>query len=189
MPKISPDLAAAIRRMPPDRKDKLLLRLVAKDKILIEQLNFELLEAQSTVDERVDELKSFIIKELSAVEHYYFTPGNLMMAMRSLNARITEHVKITKDKLSEVTLTIFLLHESIRLYANKLHRLSQERSSTLADYLFRRTDFTLKKAQKLHEDYHIEFKEDLQNILDFLYQYKPTAARIKETTIPRHWEG
>ena len=111
MPKISPDLTAAIRRMSPDRKDKLLLRLIAKDKLLIAQLQFELLEDKSTVEERVETLKALITKELKAVENYYFTPGNLMMAMRSLNARITEHVKITKDKLSEVTLTIFLLEE------------------------------------------------------------------------------
>lgn len=188
MPKISPDLAAAIRRMPPDRKDKLLLRLVAKDKILIEQLNFELLEAQSTVEDRVEDLKKLITKELNEVEKYYFTPGNLMMTMRSLNARITEHVKITKDKLSEVMLTLFLLTRPFELYFNRLQQFPSYRSDTFAEYVLRRTQFVIKKAEKLHEDYYIEFREDLQKLLDFIYTYKPTAVQVKDTDIPRHWE-
>ncbi len=189
MPKINPDLVAAIRRMPPDRKDKLLLRLIAKDKILIAQLQFELLEAKSTVEERVDDVKEFISKELKAVESYYFTPGNLMMAMRSLNARITEHVKITKDKLSEVTLTIFLLNETFKLYYPRLQQFSVDRSDTLATYILRRTVFLLKKAEKLHADYHLEFSDDLQSLLNFIHHYKPTASEVKEYNIPQRWEG
>lgn len=189
MPKISPDLAAAIRRMPPDRKDKLLLRLIAKDKILIEQLNYELIEGKSTVEERVDELKKFILKEVKAVENYYFTPGNLMMVMRSLNARITEHVKITKDKVGEVTLTIYLLLETFKLYYARLQHFPAERSSALAIYVLRRTVFLLKKTEKLHEDYFIEFSADLQSLLDFIYNYKPTALIVKEYDIPKQWEG
>jgi hypothetical protein len=189
MPKINPALSAAILQMPKDKKDKLLLRLIAKDALLIKQLHFDLLEDQSGVEERVDEVKAGIASVLKEAEKYRFTPGELMMTMRSLNARITEHVKVTKDQLSEVTLTIFLLHQAFEIHLSSLQKFSADRSHTFAEYVLRRTDFVLKKADKLHEDYHLEFADTLQKLLDFIHQFKPTAVLAKELGVPRHWGG
>lgn len=187
MPKISPELTAAIRLLSPDRKDKLLLRLIAKDKMLIAQLHFELLEAKESVEDRVAALKQVIQQELEAVGKYYFTPGNLLMVMRFLNARITEHVKITKDKLSEVTLTLYLLAEAFRQYFPKLQKFSAHRSQTFSENAIRRAQFAVKKAEKLHEDYHLEFQEEMQSVLDFIYQFPPTVPLAKEAELPRRW--
>jgi hypothetical protein len=189
MAKLSPELNAAIVRMPVARKDKLLLRLVAKDKLLVGQLIFELLEDKATVDDRVEELKTLIQQEIKTVEAYYFTPGNLLMTMRSLNARITEHVKVTKDKLSEVTLPLYLLAEAFRQYFPKLQKFSAQRALTFSEYVIRRMQFILKKAEKLHEDYHLEFQEELQTVLDFIHRFPSTATLAKEAALPRRWDG
>ncbi len=52
MPALEPDLKQAIVRMPGVEKDKLLLRLIAKDATLSEKLQFELVERGQTIDER-----------------------------------------------------------------------------------------------------------------------------------------
>jgi hypothetical protein len=185
MKKISPELAVAIRHMSVDKKDKLLLRLVAKDRILIAQLQFELIEGKSTTEERVEDLKTFIKNTLEEARNYHFTPGILMMNLRTLNARITEHVKITKDKLGEVTLTVYLLAEAFRLFLPFLQRHLMHSPVNFSEYIIRRLQLVLKKAEKLHEDYHLEFKDELQNVLDFVYNYNPTARLAKEAQIPR----
>jgi len=186
--KISPELAAAIRRMPADKKDKLLLRLIAKDKILVEQLIFELLENKETIEERSESVKLLIKKTLEEASNYHFTPGILMMNLRALNGRITEHVKITKDKLGEVTLTLYLLAEAFRLYLPKLQKISFHSPANFSEYVIRRLQFALKKAEKLHEDYHLEFKDELQNVLDFVHHFSSTARIAKEGEVPRRWE-
>lgn len=188
MKKISPELAVAIRHMSVDRKDKLLLRLAAKDKILIAQLEFELIEGKATVEERVAALKLSIKKTLEEARNYHFTPGILMMNLRSLNARITEHVKITKDKLGEVTLTLYLLAEAFRLFSPALQHTFWHNPANFSEYVVRRLQLILKKTEKLHEDYYIEFKDELQNLLDFIYSYNPTARLAKEAQIPRYIE-
>lgn len=187
MAKLSPELSAAILRMPIEKRNKLLLRLIAKDQLLIKQLHFELLEDKSTVEDRTEELRNLIQKEIKDAELYYFTPGNLMMTMRALNARITEHAKVTKDKLSEVTLTLFLLTEAFHHYLPRLQKFSLHKSVTFSEYVIRRTTFVLKKAEKLHEDYYIEFQEELNNLLHFIYAYPPTSTLAKDAEIPNHW--
>lgn len=185
MKKISPELAAAIRRMSIDQKDKILLRLIAKDRILIAQLHFELIEGKSTTEERAEDLKTLIKQALEEARNYHFTPGILMMNLRTLNARITEHVKITKDKLGEVTLTLYLLAETFRLFLPALQRQIMHSPANFSEYVIRRLQFALKKAEKLHEDYHLEFRDELQALLDFIYNYNPTARLAKEAQIPR----
>jgi hypothetical protein len=52
MPALDSDLKKAIVHLPGVEKDKLLLRLIAKDATLSEKLYFELVERGQTIDER-----------------------------------------------------------------------------------------------------------------------------------------
>ena len=58
MAKLEKDLQLAILSMPQKDKDKLLLRLVAKDAILVQQLQFTLVEEGTTVEFRRDEVRN-----------------------------------------------------------------------------------------------------------------------------------
>jgi hypothetical protein len=66
------DLKASIINLPPKEKDKLLLRLIAKDKVLTEHLHFKLLEDELDLEDRKNRIKSDIddsipeIKKLNA---------------------------------------------------------------------------------------------------------------------------
>ena len=99
MAKLEKDLQEAILSMPQKEKDKLLLKLIAKDDVLIQQLEFTLVEGGSTVEYRRDEVKNAIDK-LYQTDRY--SSGYLMMDMRYINGDITRHVKVTKDKYVEI---------------------------------------------------------------------------------------
>ncbi|MEZ4894869.1 MAG: hypothetical protein R2778_17875 [Saprospiraceae bacterium] len=43
------------------------------------------------------------------------------------------------------------------------------------------------KAEKLHEDYFIEFRQDLQELLQYIWAFPPTAAIAEDLQLPRNW--
>lgn len=190
MLKLDNELKSAIARMPAAEKDKLLLRLVAKDKKLVNRLIFELLEDGSTRDMRADALRISIAQGLDqSSKHSYMTPGYLLLELRHWNARIAEHVHATKDKLGEVTLTLFLLAEAFRVFNEMLKEFPAARSATFAPYVVKRASAILKKAEKLHEDYFVEFRRDAQELLEHLWGFPPTAHLAKAYGLQRYWEG
>lgn len=186
MRKLDDQLKAAITGMPQKEKDKLLLRLVAKDHKLVERLIFELLEGGNTRDERAADLRKTIERQLPYSDAPENTPGWLMMDLRSLSGQITAHVNATKDKSGEVILTAFMLAEAIRRNMVMLEKMSR-RADTLAPYLAKRTAMLLKKAEKIHEDYFIEFRKDLNEVLAFLHSYSRTRPFAEELKLPRQW--
>ena len=188
MAKLEEQLKDAILKMPAKEKDKLLLRLVAKDAKLLRRLVFELLEGGDTRDDRAAELREQIRRSLHEVDQRNTTPGYLLMYLRHWNARIVEHIQATKDKPGEVILTVFMLAEAFRTHLDMLRRFPDRRSDTLAPYLVRRTKTLLGKADKLHEDYFIEFRRDLNELLLFLWDFRPTAQLAKGEGLPKRWE-
>lgn len=188
MRKLDDQLKIAIAKMPVAEKDKLLFRLVAKDEKLVRKLVFELLEGGETRDERASELHAQIAKNLAEATSHDLSPGYLLLYLRHWNARITEHVQATKDKSGEVSLVIFLLAEAFRRHDAMLKRFAERRSDTFAPYVVKRTAAILKKAEKLHEDYFIEFRRDLNELLGFIWAFKPTARLAQEEGLPRKWE-
>lgn len=187
MLKLSDELKSAIVQMPSTEKNKLLLRLIAKDEKLVKQLTFRLLEFGETLDKRVDAIRRLINSEMTRSGADGFTPGYLLMEMRYLNARITDHVRTTKDKLGEVTLTVLYLHQAFRRHLPMLKSFSSSRTRTFTKYVINRLKTLLPKASKLHEDYYIEFGEQLQEVLDYVYNFEPTARVAKEVGILREW--
>jgi hypothetical protein len=181
--KIDTPLKQAIVAMPVTEKDKLLLRLIAKDGALVERLNFELLEG--TNDDR--ERRSTEIR--SAIERFFEqyhsdTPGWLLMDFRNFSGTISQHVKTTKDKLGEVSLNARLLALGFEKHHAMLHKMPK-RADTLAPYVVKKVQTLLNRAEKLHEDYHIEFRADLQATLDFIWSYPPMAALAEQIYLPR----
>ena len=111
MVRIAKELKEAICQMPQKEKDKILLRLIAKDPMLIARLEHELFGDENETKALVEEAKEDIKKMTS---FNYGTPGWLMMAMRTENGAITRHVKITKDKRGEIDLTLYLLSQTFK---------------------------------------------------------------------------
>lgn len=188
MAKLSPEFKAALVRMPASEKDKLLLRLVAKDAALIDKLTYQLLEGGDDPSERREALRRQIGAALVKDHKDYYTPGYLLLDLRHWNARITEHVKATGDKLADVELRLWMLNQAVALHRSMLTSFSPRRSRTLAPYLVQRTVYVLKKLEQLHEDYHLEVREPLASWLAFIHRFKPTADSAREAGIPKQWE-
>ncbi len=187
MRKLDDHLKHAITSMPAKQKDKLLLRLVAKDEKLVEQLIFQLLEGGTTADERATEVRRQITANLPASGHAYLTPGLLLMDLRHWNARINDHVRTTKDRPGEVALGAFLFAEAFRRHWDMLQRRSRK-ADTFAPYVVQRAAALVKKAEKLHEDYHLEFRRDLNELLGFIQHYPPAKVEADAVGLPGRWE-
>lgn len=183
MATLSKEFKQAILEMPLAEKDKLLLRLIAKDPLLCEKLEHELLNDQTDTEDRREAIRG----QINILAHmYHYSPGYMMMDMRSVNALITHHVKITKDKYGEVELTLLLLNQ---IFEHQLPHLAtyNAKSDTLASYVAKRTEFVLQKLQKLHPDLHIEFADSVNLLLQRVHQYAP-ARYARELKLPTSWE-
>lgn len=189
MSKISDELKKAILKMPQNEKDKLLLRLIAKDELLIAKLNHQLLEDEADTELQKQEILKKIREIFSdeGKKHYFYTPGLLMMGMRDWSGNISHHVKVTKDKFGEIELTVVLVNVVFDNYANFLQK-EQKRADTFAEYVVKKADFVLKKLQKIDEDYYMDFAEEVNKMLNYIANYSPCNAMAKELKLPKIWE-
>ncbi|GAB4027586.1 hypothetical protein [Spirosoma koreense] len=182
MPALDPNLKKAIVRMPGAEKDKLLLRLIAKDVVLTEKLQFELVEEGKTVDERRELIREFIDR---TAKLHADSSGWLMMDMRTVSGYISRHLKVTKDKYGEVDLMLYMLNT---FYEQNAHLLQKYNSRTdkAAEYIAKRTDQVIKKATKLDPDYHIEFADEINRLLSWVH-YTAPAHYARQLGLPKEW--
>ncbi len=176
--KISDELKVAILEMPQKDKDKLLIRLVKKDDLLLEQLHYKLLEDEFDLTHRRDTIRENI--ERYAKAGYSWTPGLLMMEMRDFSGQITRYSKVTKDYLGEVQLYSFLVASYMR--ENETMLLQEAyRADKFARYVVKRMIQVVKKANKLHEDLLVELEDDLEEAMERIENYRPTKiAKVEE---------
>lgn len=185
--KITKELQDAIFAMPEQEKDKLLLRLIAKDDMLIKRLHHQLLEDESDTLQKRDELLTHIGAFFNKSSNYFQTPGWLMMSMRDWNGEITRFVKIHKDKLGEVILTTSLVNAAFagqkKILQEQVHR-----AEKFAEYVCKKADFVMKKLEKVHEDYYLELRDDINTMLASIHAYAPCKPYIQELKLPKSIE-
>ena len=124
--KLTEDLKKAISGLSHQEKDKLLFRLIAKEPILAQQLVFKLLEDGASMEERREDLAKYIEKYLEDYQDYYYSPGYLLLELRSLSAKITNHIKTTRDKYGEIALNLLMLNKALSLYGSKIRNVLPE---------------------------------------------------------------
>ncbi len=187
--KISDELKKAIKNMPEAEKDKLLLRLIAKDRMLIAKLNHELLEDEVDAEAQREQLARQLEAHFSS-EHFAgwnHTPGLVMMEQRSFSGAIARHVKITKDKYGDIQLNVLLVNMPFRAHPGILYH-NQHRADTFAPYVCKKAQDVFKKLDKLDRDYYLEFEKGVNEMLDHLRHYPPTRSLMKEYQLPERWE-
>ena len=176
-----------LKMLTTEQKDKLLLKLFRKDPMLVEKLAFEFFEDTTDLTKRRNDLKAQIDSYIHEKHLDWATPGELMMQMRYINGRITEHVKITKDKYGEVELTLLMLNTAFNRFKKMLDD-KWNRADTFAEYAIKRTLNVLKLLEKLHEDHYMDFKQDLNQLLTSLHNYRRTTSLARENAIPKQFE-
>lgn len=159
----------AILNLSIKEKDRLLLRLLKRDIPLANQLHFELVSTQ-TVEERRAELEAMVVKQVAAMSKSGISIQYLLLKMRSLSGDITEQVKITKDKFGEVSLNLLMLNEIIRSNHSKITYSIRGKSQKFAVYVIARAFKLLVLIQAMHEDYQVDFREDLETLGELIKQ-------------------
>lgn len=175
------DLKNAITDLPVKEKDRLLLRLIAKDKVLTEHLHYKLLEDESDLENRKEKIKADVedqllnLKKLNAKE--------ALVKVRKMITTVNHFYKVTKDPIGEVELKIYILNIVPFDY----------RKSTLGyrDYMILFSGFYLKtvavtinKFKKLHEDLQYDLSENLNNLLTKIYSSK-LASSAEASSLPK----
>src|SRR5690606_4191240 len=135
-----PALKKAILDLPQAEKDKLLIRLINKDRMLINQLHFQLLEDEADLDERTAKLQGLLQQLMDgAVEripnaNQFHSADRLMGDLKFGSGLINEHAAITKDKMSEVRLRLFLVSQSFARFDQLFERHLYQRNDRLLKY-------------------------------------------------------
>jgi hypothetical protein len=186
--KISKELTEAILAMPEREKNKLLIRLIAKDEMLTRKLHHQLLEDEVDVEKRREEIAKSM-EEVFGRENFSFwhhTPGLLMMVMRDFSGDINRHIKITKDKYGEIGLFLKLVNLPFEKQFIIL-RDNEHRADKFAAYVCRKAQLIFKKLDKLDRDFYLDFDSSVNTMLNHLNNYKPTRTRMNDYGLPQEW--
>jgi len=175
------DLKNAITDLPVKEKDRLLLRLIAKDKVLTEHLHYKLLEDETDLESRKEHIK--IVVEDQVTDLKQLNAKEALVKVRKMITTVNHFYKVTKDPIGEVELKIFILNRVPFDY----------KRSTLGyrDYMILFSTFYLKtvavtinKYKKLHEDLQYDLSEDLNNLLNKIYSSK-LASSAEASSLPK----
>lgn len=162
------ELKNAVLNLSQKEKDKLLVRLIGKDKMLLKQLHYQLLEDEYDLENRIELLKSKLEKLFqdtstlnSPIFSHYRTLNNLL---RQASGIINEHEKITKDKFSTVESRLYILITSYRLYPRLYEKSPLQVAEKLHKYIEARIKATLKNISTLHEDLQFDIQEEVSQV-------------------------
>lgn len=158
----SKEFKAALSEFTPIEKDRLIFRLLKKDKLLSKKLYFELID-QETTDDKRNAMEELIEERILLASKYISNSKYFLVLIRKLSAEITEHVKITTDKFGDVYLNLFLVNKILQ-YNYKLNRERFDNVYKLYIYLINKLAKALITIKKLDEDYWLEFDEILTDI-------------------------
>jgi hypothetical protein len=157
----------ALQALPAKEKDKLILKLLKKDLNVANQLYFELVNTD-TVEDKRNEVQTYIQKRMASVSERFFSMGHLLMDVRDASGVINEHVNITKDKYGEIDLNCYLLYQVLLLNKLRFGTQSYQSSYTMCIYIIARIYKILTLIKKQHEDLHLEFKDSVVQLGNML---------------------
>lgn len=164
------DLKKEILALPVKEKDKLLLRLVAKDKVLTEHLHFLLLEDESNLNDRVAFIKNEITEVLEDLNTMPKTSAkDSLLMLRKLTKQINHFYKVTKADFEEIELKLMMFNASPMKFRFKVYSLTKNHEQLLANYVVKAILVVLRKFEKLHEDLKFDLKEEMNSLLAKVY--------------------
>ena len=161
--KIETEFKEAILALPEKEKDKLLIRLIKKDKVLVNQLYFQLLETKS-VEAFRSELEERFQRIVAAVKIRFYSSDIYLQEVKVMSGMINELVSTTKDKYSEPYLNLKMLIISLTYLKDELNREMPNRSYAFNIYVIARSFKIMTQIKTMHEDLQYDFKEDIETL-------------------------
>ncbi|NML58719.1 deoxyuridine 5'-triphosphate nucleotidohydrolase [Chryseobacterium cheonjiense] len=181
----SKDFKAAISNFSPAEKDRLIFRLLKKDKLLSKKLYFELIDPETT-DNKRDTMEDIVEEKVILASKYISNQKYFLSIVRKISAEITEHVKITTDKFGEVSLNLLLIN-TILNYNDDLGRLRFDNVYKLYLYIINKTVKALLLTKKLDVDYWMEIDEYLDELKGKILQNHYLSKLFINNGIDLNW--
>ena len=153
----------ALQELPEKEKDKLIYRLLRRDMDLAEKLHFELVDTDSIEDKRRN-METIISNDIKRFSENFHSLDYIAIEMRRISGKISHHVKITKDKFGEISLNLQMLNEVIEQNAFSLTHSKPQKSIKFYNYVIVRAFKILLLINLLHEDFLLDFKDDLKKL-------------------------
>ena len=181
----SKEFKQALSEFSPIEKDRLIFRLLKKDKLLSKKLYFELIDPETT-DQKRNQMEQNIEDKVLPASKYIGNPKYFLVLIRSISAEITEHVKVTTDKFGEVYLNLFLVDQILE----NNDSFAQQRFDNvykLYIYLINKIVRALLLIKKIDEDYWMEFDEILGKIDDKVHENRYLEKLFINNGIDFNW--
>jgi hypothetical protein len=158
----SKEFKTALSQLSGVEKDRLIFRLLKKDKILSKKLYFELID-EETADQKRDQMEETVKEKVEYAAKYLSNQKYFLILIRKISAEITEHVKVTSDKFGDVSLNLVLVTEILK-FNDKLSRLRFNDVYKLYLYLINKVVKALILTKKIDEDYWMEIDDYLSAV-------------------------
>ncbi|MGZ5188505.1 MAG: deoxyuridine 5'-triphosphate nucleotidohydrolase, partial [Kaistella sp.] len=150
----SKEFKQALSEFSPIEKDRLIFRLLKKDKLLSKKLYFELIDPETT-DQKRNQMEEIIAEKVLLASKYIGNAKYYLVLIRKISAEITEHVKVTTDKFGEIYLQLFLVSKILESN-EKLNQQRFDNVYKLYIYLINKIVRALLLIKKIDEDYWLE---------------------------------
>ena len=161
--KFSNDFKEAVLALSQKEKDQLLLRLLKKDKNLIKQLHFRLIDDKN-VDERRAILEQHILKISKKIAQESVSLNQLKVFTSRLSSEISDHSRTTKDQFGEVYLNLLMLNNLLKYGTSLFENSNLYASQKFYIYIIKRIFKCLVQFKKMHQDLHLEFQPLLEEL-------------------------
>lgn len=181
----SKEFKAALSNFSPAEKDKLIFRLLKKDKLLSKKLYFELIDPETT-DNKRDTMEEIVEEKVVLASKYISNQKYFLSIIRKISAEITEHVKITTDKFGEVSLNLLLINKILD-YNDDLARQRFDNIYKLYLYIINKTVKALILTKKLDVDYWMEIDEHLDELKGKILQNRYLSKLFSNNGIDMNW--
>lgn len=169
------ELKKAVLSLSVAEKDKLLLNLISKDILLMEQLHHKLIDSKANGNSRFNmnkhQIEVYFERIRNNISRLSF--GELMMELRYLSGIVNDYYLITKDKIGDVELRLIIFENLFNLKLSII-KTANKHNEKLLIYLAGRLKYILEKYNKLHEDHQF----DLKDKFDFVFN-NPDCIAIK----------
>jgi len=181
----SKEFKAAISNFSSIEKDRLIFRLLKKDRLLSEKLYFELIDPETT-DNKRDAMEEIVAERVVMASKYISNQKYFLSIIRKISAEITEHVKITTDKFGEVSLNLLLINRILD-YNEDLSRQRFDNVYKLYLYIINKTVKALLLTKKLDADYWMEIDEHLDELKGKILENNYLSKPFINTGIDFNW--
>lgn len=165
--KLPDEFKEAISRLSSNEKDKLIFRLLKKDLALANRLLFELVSDKS-VEQAREEVKNRLERLIQRNLPNFYSCGVLNMEVRELSGIINDHVSITRDKFGEISLNLFMINSVLATNRQNILSQSEKNAKKFCTAVIARAFKVMLLIKKLHEDYFIEFQDDLRTFWELI---------------------